>query len=475
MPPGRQLRTHLLKYSSNSAFPSVRSSDETYSWNLQISGYLRSKNPTGAFAKYAQMRRESVRADSYSVGFLLKGCSSLVELQQAHSHAIKMGFCGEVVIQTALLGCYCIMSELLHARKMFDESRSRDLPLWNAIISAYSRMSRPLETLRLARAMVGEGFRPNAITATSVLSACTMLKDCFNGKLVHGFIIKALPHRDTLLYSALLGFYAHMGAVDIAKSLFEEMPSRDLVAWTAMIAAYSENNLPAEAFSLFKDLVAADFLADKVTILAASAAASKLQDPCAAEFVDGYAHKRYLSSETQVTNALILAHARCGNIHRACELFGGMPERTQVSWTSIIQALSINGRGQEALLRFSQMQISGVVPDELCYISVLSGCNRCGMVEEARRCFNAMVEEHGINPWIEHYASMIDLLCREGFLDEALEYLGRMPMKPDERLMRVFFKGCERMGRHCMAVKAAEELFGTVEIDGMPVPIQVNS
>lgn len=486
MPPARLLRTHLLRTAASSCrlfhsgsspppapFFTGRSSDETYAWNLVIAGHLERKNPRGAVWEYALMRKEGVEADSHTVGFLVKGCSSMAgarEGPQAHCHVLKMGFSSEVIVQTALLRAYALLGELRHARRVFDETPRRDLPMWNAILAAYAQQGCPEEALQLVRAMAkgGEGFRANEVTAMSVLSACSSLRDLKNGKLLHGFVLKNLPSLDALLCSALINTYAQCGALRSARHLFDEMPVRDVVSWTAMISGYSDNDRPAEALALFEDMAAAGVLPDEVSFLAAAAACGKLQNPDLAEALDEHARQRGLCGSTRMANALMLMHARCGNLRRACQIFGELRERTAVSWTTIMQALAMHGRGADVLVRYAQMRREGIAPDGLCFVSVLSGCNRAGLVEEGRRCFRDMAEEQRLTPWVEHCGSMVDLLCREGLLEEALGFLRSMPMKPDERMRRAFFRACESRGRPGLAARAMEELF--IEEEPPPPP-----
>ncbi|XP_078444092.1 pentatricopeptide repeat-containing protein At2g34400-like [Wolffia australiana] len=432
----------------------------TYAWNLAIAALWKNNAHGEAFTLYNLMRKNDIKADSHSLSFLAKVCVSNDQISQAHCQSLKLGFSSEVIVQTSLLCAYASVGELDHAQELFDETPHRDLPFWNAILAANSRLGCPLKTLELARAMARAGRRPNAVTATTILSACSALRDLRTGKLVHGAVLRNLLGLDTPLRSALLGVYARCGAIDIARQLFDEMPSRDTAAWTAMISQYSENNRAGEALALFKDMMEVGVAADEGAILAAANAAGLLHDREVAEFVGGCACRQGIGGAIRVANALMLMRARCGDVDGACEIFGGMAERTAVSWTTMIQVLGMHGRGEELLVRFCQMRMAGVAPDEVCFVGVLSGCNRAGMVAAARQCFREMEDEHGLRPWIEHCSSMVDLLCREGLLEEAVGFMEGMPMRPDERMKKVFVRACERWRRPELAVFASEKLFG---------------
>lgn len=54
-------------------------------------------------------------------------------------------------------------------------------------------------------------------------------------------------------------------------------------------------------------------------------------------------------------DALIHMYASCGVIEEAYRIFREMPERTTVSWISIITGLAKQGFGEEALYIFQDM------------------------------------------------------------------------------------------------------------------------
>ncbi|KAA8549762.1 hypothetical protein F0562_001220 [Nyssa sinensis] len=67
--------------------------------------------------------------------------------------------------------------------------------------------------------------------------------------------------------------------------------------------------------------------------------------------------------------------------------------------------------------------------------------------------FNSMYKEHGINPRMEHYACMVDLLGRSGFLEKAIHFINSMPFKPDPLVWRTLLGACQvhgnlELGKH---------------------------
>ncbi|KAK7851790.1 putative pentatricopeptide repeat-containing protein [Quercus suber] len=56
--------------------------------------------------------------------------------------------------------------------------------------------------------------------------------------------------------------------------------------------------------------------------------------------------------------------------------------------------------------------------------------------------FNTMVHKYSITPMMEHYTCMVDLLARAGHLTEAYNFVERMPIKPEARLLTALFSSC---------------------------------
>ncbi|URD88956.1 PPR repeat [Musa troglodytarum] len=149
-------------------------------------------------------------------------------------------------------------------------------------------------------------------------------------------------------------------------------------------------------------------------------------------------------------------HSKCGNMEKACSTFDGMTRRTLVTWTAMIQGLALHGHGRAALTRFSQMQREGFRLDEVVVLIMINACSHAGLVEEGKHFFRSMAEEHGMEPWMEHYGSMVDLLCRAGLVNEALDFVMNMPLKPDAVIWRTLVAACRNQGNVNLAAEVLD-------------------
>jgi len=65
------------------------------------------------------------------------------------------------------------------------------------------------------------------------------------------------------------------------------------------------------------------------------------------------------------------------------------------------------------------LNINDIKPDHITFIGLLNACTHGGLVSKGRGYFDLMTNRFGIEPRIEHYGCLIDLLGRAGRFDEA--------------------------------------------------------
>eukprot|EP00249_Psilotum_nudum_P032749 c4870_g1_i1 orf=117-680(+) len=83
-------------------------------------------------------------------------------------------------------------------------------------------------------------------------------------------------------------------------------------------------------------------------------------------------------------NIMIRAYAQNGFVEEAKWVFDRMPQRDVVSWTAMISAHARNGYGKEAFRFFGQMQLEGVEPDKVTFLSILDVCASLGDLAQGR-------------------------------------------------------------------------------------------
>uniref|UniRef100_A0A2P2IM29 Pentatricopeptide repeat-containing protein n=1 Tax=Rhizophora mucronata TaxID=61149 RepID=A0A2P2IM29_RHIMU len=243
--------------------------------------------PYKALRLYAQMHRQSVPFDSFSVLFTLKSCARLQNLRitsHLHSHLIKLGFSAHVHVATCLLNVYVVLSfddasllfdemperntvtwntmisgcsrlgDVNKARALFEEMPLKDLTSWSAIVTAYINNGFLDQGLLLFREMMMDGrLKPDQVILGSVLTGCARMgsRGLLVGKSVHGFVVKNGWKVNVKFGSFLVDMYAKCGFFKSACWVFELMPERGVLSWTALICGAAQHGFTQETLTLF--------------------------------------------------------------------------------------------------------------------------------------------------------------------------------------------------------------------------------
>jgi len=119
-----------------------------------------------------------------------------------------------------------------------------------------------------------------------------------------------------------------------------------------------------------------------------------------------------------------------------------MPQRDVISWNAMIIGYAMHGCSEEALQLFDQMKHLDKNPDHATFLGVLLACCHSGLVDKAWEYFTDMSFYHQITPSMDHYGCMVDLLGRAGHLQEAQDFINKMPIKPDAAVWGSLLGAC---------------------------------
>lgn len=269
--------------------------------------------------------------------------------------------------------------------------------------------------------------------------------------------------RDASSWNGLIAGYMKAGDLKAAEELFAVLPNRNIVSWTAMISGYSQNGLADRALALFEDMRQGgnDVKPNWVTIasvLPACAHSAALEQ---GEQIHIYAAAMGFDTHPVVQIALVAMYAKCGSLVRARHCFDRIDkkDRDVIAWNTLITAYASHGHGAEAVSSFEEMLRSGVRPNEITFIALLSGCSHSGLVDQGLRYFDCMRMVHSVEPRSEHYACIVDLLGRAGRLDEAKEMIDRMEIYAGPSIWGALLSACRVHRKLEIGEIAAKKLF----------------
>ncbi|KAE8664128.1 Pentatricopeptide repeat-containing protein [Hibiscus syriacus] len=395
-------------------------------WNAMLIGFAQLGSLDEVFSLLDGMRFAGIHPDSVTVVGLRIGVLSAKSLELVkgiHAFGIQTGVAADVTVSNTWISVYAKCGDLASSRKGFDEIGVKTVISWNSMIAGYANFEKFVDAFYLYRRMLVDGIKPDASSIVSLISSCVRLETLFRGMLIHSHAIK-------------LG-------CDLNISLTNTLISMTFVSWTVMISGYAAKGNMDEAMSLFFSMEKADETPDLVTILSLLSGCGQTGSLELGKWIDDYVESKGFKDDVMVCNALIDMYSKCGRICEAREVFHAMPEKTIVSWTTMISGCAMNGQSEEALDLYDRMRGLGFKPNHITFLVVLQACTHAGFLDKDREFFNMMTAVYDINPGLDRYSCMVDLLGRKGKLIEAMGFVLNMPIKPDAAISSALLSACK--------------------------------
>ena len=104
-------------------------------------------------------------------------------------------------------------------------------------------------------------------------------------------------------------------------------------------------------------------------------------------------------------------------------LFAKVPEKSVVSFNSVILGLGLHGFASSAFEMFNEMLEMGLKPDEVTFSALLCTCCHAGLLHECQEMFMRMKREFGVEQRTEHHVYIVKLMGMAGKVEEAFEFV----------------------------------------------------
>ncbi len=424
-------------------------SHDVVSWTAMLLGHVKCGQGLKALELFQQMQLEGVQPGPVTFVGVLNACASLVALEegrQMHKLIIQSGFESNIFVGNSLLDMYVKCGSMEDAWRVFEKMPSRDVVSWNVMILGHVKCGQGQKALELSRQMQLEGVQPDPVTFVGVLNACASTAALNEGRRTHEQIVQSGYDSNVFVGNSLVDMYAKCGSMEEAWRVFKKMPSHDVVSWNVMILGHVKCGQGQKALELFQEMQLEGVPPSPVTFvgfLNACASVLALEE-------GRRAHEQIIQSGCEsdifVQSSLIDMYAKCGSMEEAWSVFKKMPSCHAVAWTAMLNGYAIHGHGQEAIAHFEQMCEEGVELDNIALVCLLSACSHAGLVDEGLCYFNSMGSVYSISPTVEHYACMVDLLGRAGYLQEAEGFISMLPSQAIPSLWRSLLGACRLHG-----------------------------
>ncbi|KAL5101397.1 hypothetical protein RYX36_005724 [Vicia faba] len=216
-------------------------------WTTMISGLAQNGFCYEANKVFRQMQDAGMRPNSISITAALSACPDMALLNYGraiHGYVMKNFMSFTLQITTSIIDIYAKCGKLNHAKCVFIICSTKELPVYNAMISAYASHGKSAEALALFKEMVNEGIVPDHITFTSVLSACSHGRLLKEGLELFKYMVCELQMKPSEEhYGCLVKLLANDGQLDEALRIVLKMPSPpDAHILGSLLAACGQNH-----------------------------------------------------------------------------------------------------------------------------------------------------------------------------------------------------------------------------------------
>ncbi|KAL3368132.1 hypothetical protein AABB24_009150 [Solanum stoloniferum] len=160
--------------------------------------------------------------------------------------------------------------------------------------------------------------------------------------------------------------------------------------------------------------------------------------------------------DIKMYNKILEMYGKCGSMKDAFLVFRKMPQRNLTSWDTMISWLGKNGLGEDAIELFGEFKETGMKPDGQMFLGVFHACSVVGDIVEGMLHFESMSKDYDIDLSMEQYVGVVDMLGSTGYLDEAMEFIERMPIEPSIEVWETMMNLCRIHGNLELGDRCAE-------------------
>lgn len=399
---------------------------------------------------------------------------------QIHAVIMKLGFCTNVHICSALIDLYAKCGTMSNAQKAFDEMPQKNVVTWNTLTSGYLQAECPEMAIGLFLEMLKVGTAPTPFSMSGVLVGCSQLETGELGTQVHCLSLKMGYCYNVFVGTGLIDMYSRCYSLEDSRQVFNQMPEKNVITWTSMVTGYAQNEQPDEAMILVKEMLRLEVKPNYVTYnsLLTSFSSPNLLEKC--RQIHSRIVKEGFEFNTYIAVTLATIYSGCTNSLEDFEkLCSCISKSDQVSWNAVIAGYSNLGVGNLSLKCFSEMRQTGLSIDLFTLTGVLravgtiSGLEegkqihglvfksghgstlhvlnglvsmyaRCGAIQESK-CVFRLMDEHDIVSW----NSLLSGCANHGFGREGVElfeHMRRSGVKPDDTTFLIVLTACSHAG-----------------------------
>ncbi|KAE8689761.1 Pentatricopeptide repeat-containing protein [Hibiscus syriacus] len=350
------------------------------SWNSMISGYSQGGFYDECKALYREMMGSlEFKPNGVTVLSVLQACGQSNDLIlgiEIHRFIIENSIEMDILICNALIALYAKCGSLDYASELFEGMCDKDevtygsliygcmfhgftdkamelfrqlkhpgLSTWNSVISGLFQNKQYDGVMDLVWEMQACGFRPNAVTLSSILPTFSYFSNLKGGKEIHAYAVRNNYDHNIYVVTALIDTYAKLGFLCGAQRVFDQSKCRSLIIWTAIIAAYASRGDVDAALGYFHEMLNNGVQPDPVTFTALlSACAHSGMVDQAQKIFDTMPDEFGIPPSVEHYACMVAVLSRAGRLSEATEFISKMPvEPSAKVWGALLHGASVSG------------------------------------------------------------------------------------------------------------------------------------
>ncbi|KZV24876.1 pentatricopeptide repeat-containing protein chloroplastic [Dorcoceras hygrometricum] len=407
--------------------------------------------------------KNNLDVDNSTYDALMSACIGLRSIRgvkRVFSHMLNSEADLDLYMMNRVLAMHVKCSMMIDAHQLFDDMPERNLVSWNTMIGGLVDSGNYIAAFRLFLMMWEEFSDAGSRTFATMIRASAGLELIGIGQQLHSCALKMCVSEDIFVSCTLIDMYSKCGNIEDARLVFDEMPEKTTVGWNSIIAGYAFNGYSEEAMSMYYEMQYSGTKMDHFTYTNILAVCTRLASLEHAKHVHAGLIRNGFESDIVANTALVDFYSKWGRIADARNVFEKMPQKNIRSWNALISGYGNHGRGAEAVELFERMVHERMVPSHVTFLAVLSACSYSGLSDRGWEIFESMSRDYKVKPRAKHYACMVELLGREGLLDEALAFIRNSPFRPTKNMWAALLTACRAHKNFELGKFATEQLYG---------------
>ncbi|KAK3194596.1 hypothetical protein Dsin_025906 [Dipteronia sinensis] len=389
-----------------------------------------------------------------------------------------------VVSWTAMICGLADSGRFSEAKRLFEEMPERNVVSWNSMVVGLIRNGE----LEEARQIFDGMPEKNMVSWNTMIAGYA--ESCRMGEA--RVLFEEMEERNVVTWTSMIAGYCRAGEVDKGHFLFQGMPERNVVSWTAMIGGFAWNGLHEEALLVFIEMMENyDVRPNGETFISLAYACAGMGFPqlgkqlhaqvivnsLAYDDYDGrlsrslihmyssfgimdFAHYIFNNNmniyTVQSCNEMINGYIRIGRLEEAQTLFDTIPDRDEISWTSLIDGYLSTGQVSKACYLFNNMPDK----DGVAWTAMISGHVQNELFAEATSLFSEM-RAYGISPLNSTYSILFGAAGATANIDQGRQ-IHCMMIKMQSELDLLLENSLISMYAKCGVIDDAYNIFSNM-------------